>query len=72
MPDRSRARRVLGSLRGALLVIGVGTMTVALVGFLDSEFVLVGVEPWWHVGLAGIAAALIALGSPWTAGIGPD
>jgi hypothetical protein len=72
MPDRARTARVLGTLRVVLLVIGVATMTFALLGFLDAEFVLVGVEPWWQVGLLGIAAALIALGSPWAASIDRD
>jgi hypothetical protein len=72
MPGGSRAVIVLWVLRGALLVFGVITMTVALVGSFDAEFVYVAVEPWWYLGIVGLVAVLVALGSPWTGRLPTD
>ncbi len=50
--------------RAALLVIGLATAVVAFIGLVDERLVVARAAPWWYVGLVGVAAVLLALGSP--------
>jgi hypothetical protein len=52
-------------LRASLLVVGVGAMTAAFLGFIDEQLTVVGAAPWWYLGVAGVVATLLGLGSPW-------
>jgi hypothetical protein len=65
MHARSRRDAVLSTLRRVLLFGGVAAITVALVGSLDAEFSVVGIDPWWQLGVLGLVAVLVGLGSPW-------
>ena len=55
------ARRVV---RGMLLGFGLVVMTVALVGLIDRQLDPFDADPWWYLGLIGLIAVLLALGSP--------
>ncbi|HXY91679.1 MAG TPA: hypothetical protein VEP49_04325 [Acidimicrobiia bacterium] len=68
-PPRSTLVLVL---RAILLVAGVVAIAAALVGSFDAEFVFLGVDPWWHVGLGGLIAVVIALGSPFAGRVSTD
>jgi hypothetical protein len=50
--------------RAVLLVSGVAATTIAFVGLIDEQLVVAGAAPWWYLGIAGIVATLLALGSP--------
>jgi hypothetical protein len=65
MATRSRRDTALATLRVVLLLGGVAAITVALLGSLDAEFAVVGVDPWRQLGVVGLAAVLVGLGSPW-------
>jgi Na+-transporting NADH:ubiquinone oxidoreductase subunit NqrB len=62
--DRSRLIVAVLVARGVLLVLGLVATTVAFVELVDVKLSLAHVAPWWYLGLIGIAAVLLALGSP--------
>jgi len=47
-----------------LLGFGLVVMTVALVGLIDRQLDPFDADPWWYLGLIGLIAVLLALGSP--------
>ena len=63
MPAASRPTRFVVA-RGILLAFGVVITTVAFVGLVETKLLLADAAPWWYLGLVGLAAMLIALGSP--------
>jgi hypothetical protein len=51
--------------RAILLVVGLALSTVSFVGLLDKHLVLARVGYLPYLGLIGLAAMLVGLGSPW-------
>lgn len=52
--------------RGTLLVVGLVLITRALVGLVDTHLAVSRAAPWWYLGVIGLVAVLLALGSPWS------
>jgi hypothetical protein len=48
------------------LVVGLVLITRALVGLVDTHLAVSRVAPWWYLGVIGLVAVLLALGSPWS------
>jgi hypothetical protein len=66
-PSHRNAVRVA---RVGLLVAGIVITAVAFLGLVDAQLVVVHAAPWWWVGLIGMVAVVLGLGSPWD-GRGP-
>jgi hypothetical protein len=48
------------------LVVGLVLITRALVGLVDTHLAVSRASPWWYLGVIGLVAVLLALGSPWS------
>jgi hypothetical protein len=57
--------------RVTVLVVGLALMTRALVGLMDEHLDVARAAPWWYLGVIGLVAVALALGSPRT-GRAPD
>ena len=55
---------LLRVVRVVLLVGGLTAMAVAFIGLVDEQLAVVGAAPWSYVGVIGMVATLLALGSP--------
>ena len=63
---RTTTRSVLVAVvRWLLLAAGVTLTTVAFVHLVEVNDRIAHASPWWWVGLIGVAATMLALGSPW-------
>jgi hypothetical protein len=58
--------------RAVLLIFGLAMTSVALVKLIDAKLALAHVAPWSYLGLLGLVAVLVALGSPWSGRIRND
>jgi hypothetical protein len=69
---RSRSMSIRWTARAALLAVGLIVVTIALVELIDVQLALNKISPWSYLGLFGLAAVVLALGSPWSSHIGDD
>ena len=66
-PVHTTVRAVLVAIgRWSMLAVGVGLTTLSFVHLVDVHLRLAQAAPWWWVGLIGVAATLLALGTPWS------
>jgi hypothetical protein len=69
---RSRSTSIRWTARASMLGIGLIAVTVALVELIDVQLALTKISPWSYLGLFGLAAVVVALGSPWSTHVGDD
>jgi hypothetical protein len=64
----SSGRGAVRVARVALLVAGVAVSAVSFIGLVAVQLDVRDAAPWWYLGVAGIVAVLVAIGSPWSPG----
>jgi hypothetical protein len=52
--------------RWSALAIGVGLTTLSFVRLVEVHNQFVLADPWWWLGLIGVAATVLGLGAPWS------
>ena len=63
--DRSSFAVAVRVLRALLLAFGLAVTTLSFVELVDVRLLVIDAAPWWYLGVIGLAAMLVALGSPW-------